>query len=99
VSLLLRILTSISRLVSPPVFTIDISRGTARVQHGDVPGGLVLEFSDVARAFDIRSGTIHGVRARHGIVLSFSGQIPSEAHQRLRNVLALHRHRIKGGGV
>lgn len=84
------------RLVVRPVFVIEVSDGVARLRRGDAPPGLVAGFSDVARDFGIHGGSIYGVHARHGLTLDFSSAIPPDAHQRFRNVLSVHRHRIKG---
>lgn len=84
------------RLVVRPAFVIDVRDGAARRRNGDAPAGLVAAFSDVARDFGIERGTIYGVRSRHGLTLDFSADVPSAAHQRFRNVLSVHRHRIKG---
>jgi len=84
------------RLVVRPAFVIEVRDGTARLRRGEAPAGLVAEFSDVARDFGIQSGTIYGVRGRHGLTLDFSTVVPTAAHQRFRNVLSVHRHRIKG---
>jgi hypothetical protein len=84
------------RLVVRPVFVVEVRDGTARLRRGEAPAGLVAEFSDVASDFGIQGGSIYGVRARHGLTLDFSTDIPADAHQRFRNVLSVHRHRIKG---
>lgn len=84
------------RLIVRPLFVIDVRDGAARLRRGEPPPALLVEFSDVARDLGVSSGTIYGVRARHGLTLEFSPDIPTNAHQRFRNVLAVHRHRIKG---
>jgi hypothetical protein len=95
-SALARTFASLKRLLLRPLFVIQIRDGVARVSRGDVPPGFVHELSGVARDLGLRRGTVYGVRARHGITLAFSHEVPAEAHQRMRNVLALHRQRIKG---
>jgi hypothetical protein len=84
------------RLVVRPIFVIDFRDCTARLHRGEAPPALVAQFAEVARDFSVSSGSIYGVRARHGLTLDFSTDIPAEAHQRFRNVLSVHRHRIKG---
>ena len=84
------------RLVVRPLFVVDLRDGAARLRRGEAPPGLVGGFSDVARDLGVSSGTIYGVCAAHGLTLEFSSQIPAHAHQRFRNVLAVHRHRIRG---
>lgn len=98
-SRLIRILTAVRSLVAPAIFVIDIDGDRLQVRNGVVPGGLIREFTDVAGDLEIRRGTIRGIQASHGITLSFSREIPAEAHQRFRNILALHRDRIGGAGA
>ena len=98
-SAFIRILTALRWLVAPAIFVIDIDGEELRVRNGEVPGGMVREFGEAARDFEIRGGTIRGFRASHGITLSFSSDVPAEAHQRFRNILALHRDRIMGPGA
>lgn len=95
---LIRILTALRSLVAPAIFVIDIDGDRLQVRNGEAPGGLIREFTEVAGDLEIRRGTIRGIRARHGITLSFSHEIPTEAHQRFRNILALHRDQIRGAG-
>ena len=94
--LLRRVLDSLRRSLAPPLFVIEIRDGTARTRDGHVPAGLVSGMADVARDLGLRGGTIYGIRRPQGTTLGFSADIPEEAHQRLRNVLATHRHRIPG---
>jgi hypothetical protein len=98
-SALIRFMTALRSLVSPAIFTIEIDGDDIHVRSGEPPPGLVREFAEAARDFEIRRGTIRGIRAAQGITLSFSSDIPAEAHQRFRNILALHRDRIRGPGA
>ena len=91
-------LTALRSLVSPAIFEIEIQGDTLSVRRGEAPGGIVGEFADAARDLGIRRGTIRGIRGGHGVTLSFSSEIPAEAHQRFRNILALYRDRIRGPG-
>src|SRR5688572_10265207 len=75
------LLAALWRLVVRPAFVIDVHDGVVRLRRGEAPAGLVAEFSDVARDFGIADGTIYGVRARHGLTLDFSTEIPASAHQ------------------
>ena len=95
---LIQVLETIRRLLMPAVFTLEIRGGRAHVRSGTVPGIVVQEFSAVARDFGIRHGTICAVRDRQGPKLAFSAGIPPEAHQRLRNLFAVHRHRFPEPG-
>jgi hypothetical protein len=96
-ALLGRMRAALRQLISPPLFAVDFERGVARARQGEVPPGLLVGLSDVARDLGLSTGTVYGVRGRHGLTLDFSDDIPERAHQRLRNVLAVHRHQIKGG--
>ena len=95
--LLRRTLRSLRRHLAPPLFVIDIDRGTARARSGEVPPGLLSGISDVCRDLQLERGRIYGIRRPQGITLGFSPEIPEHAHQRLRNVLATQRARIPGG--
>ena len=95
---LMQILTALTRLFAPAIFEIEIQGDTLKVRHGEAPGGMVGEFADAARDLQIRQGTIRGIRTGHGATLAFSREIPAEAHQRFRNILALYRDRIRGPG-
>ncbi len=96
-SLLRRLLARARRLITPPLFVVDVDGGGARLRQGQLPPGLLIGLSDVARDLTLPRGSVHGVRGRHGITLAFSPDIPEPAHQRLRNVLSVHRHQIKDG--
>jgi hypothetical protein len=75
----------------------EVDGGAASAQLGDVPPGLLVGVADVMRDLGIANGTICGTHGEGGIItLQFSDEIPVSSHQRLRNVLALHRHRITG---
>lgn len=95
-SALMRFLTALRSLVAPSIFSIEIDGDEVRVRSGQAPGVLVREFAEAARDVGIGRGTIRGIRAAQGVTLSFSSDIPAEAHQRFRNILALHRDRIRG---
>ncbi|CAN5829704.1 hypothetical protein BH24CHL6_BH24CHL6_00750 [soil metagenome] len=94
--LLKRTADSLRRHLAPPLFVIEIRDGKARARRGPVPSGLVSAMSDVARDLDLRRGMVCGVRRTQGLSLAFSDDIPEQAHQRLRNVLATQRQRIPG---
>jgi hypothetical protein len=76
------------------VFEVEFHEGAARLVRRSAPGSLLGDFSDVAEAFDIRDGTLRAVRKGDGLTLAFSSGIPTEAHQRFRNILGVHQHRI-----
>ena len=54
------------------------------------------DFADIAQAYDIRHGTVRAMRRGDALSLTFSSDIPTEAHQRFRNVLGVHQHRVSG---
>ena len=96
---LIQILSALRSLFAPAIFEIEIHGDVLKVRRGEAPGGIVSEFADAARDLEIRRGTIRGIRAGHGVTLAFSSEIPAEAHQRFRNILALYRDRIRGPGA
>ena len=90
-----RLIGSARRLVMPAVFVVDVRDGAAKIRRGQVTPGFLSGLSDVARDVGIVSGTIYGEQTRDGIALRFSADIPAESHQRLRNVLAMHRQQAR----
>ena len=90
------IAASLRRLVIPPIFVIELRGGSAVVRSGEPPAGLIAELAQTARDLGLANGNIYAVRGAHGATLEFSTDIPEHAHQRLRNVFGVHRHRIKG---
>jgi hypothetical protein len=89
-----RVVGALSATFGGTVFEVEIHGGSARLVRGSAPGTLVGDFSDVAEAFEIREGTIRAVRKGDGLTLAFSPGIPVDAHQRFRNILGVHQHRI-----
>jgi hypothetical protein len=77
------------------MYVIEIREGSTSATRGEPPGGLVADFASTARDAGLRRGTIFVVGSRNGPTLNFSSDIPDELHQRFRNVLGIHRHRIK----
>ena len=70
------------KLTSPLVLVI--SKGKVSLAKGRLPGGAIQQVHGILSDAAVTSGTIHcdGARRFH-----FSGSIPEELHQRLRNVL------------
>jgi hypothetical protein len=77
--------------LSPPALEIRIAAGEARPHRGTVKRGFLEDCNDIARDYGIRSGRIFGLRKSGRIRLEFSPEIPSAAHQRLRNAYHFHR--------
>lgn len=73
----------LARLLHPTV--IAIRDGRCRLAKGQVPSRKLRDLDDVLAQFSVSHGSIavDGRRRAH-----FSSNIPREAHQRLRNVLA-----------
>lgn len=67
-------------------FIIDLDGGSARVRRGDPPAAFVRGCSDVVRLYRLQMGQILGVRTANGVELRFSKDIPTRAHQPLRNL-------------
>jgi hypothetical protein len=80
------------------MYVIEIRDGSTSVTGGEPPGGLVADFASTARDAGLANGKIYVVGSRNGPTLDFSADIPEELHQRFRNVLGIHRHRIKTSG-
>jgi len=97
-TLMMRTLTALRDLFTPAIFEIEIQGDRLRVRRGEAPGGIVSEFADAARDFDLRRGTLRAIRTGTGVTLAFSSEIPPETHQRFRNILALYRDRIRAAG-
>jgi hypothetical protein len=95
VSVVARFTGTFRRLLSPPVFIVELRDGSARVRSGEPPAGLVSDISSTARDLGLNRGTFYAVRAGHGLTLDFSSDVPDAAHQRFRNVFGVYRHRIK----
>lgn len=58
---------------------------------GNVTRAFVREAGDLLQKSGVRRARICGVNKRGTITLSFSGSIPKQLHQRLRNLWAAHR--------
>jgi hypothetical protein len=77
------------------MYVIEIRDGSTSATGGQPPGGLVADFASTARDAGLTKGTIYVVGSGNGPTLDFSPDIPDALHQRFRNVLGIHRHRIK----
>ncbi len=88
------ILEMVGDLLWPPIFSVAIVGHSAETRKGEVPAGLLHDWSDVARDLRIESGIIRCIRGRHGATLEFSSHIPEVARQRFRNAFGLHRGRL-----
>jgi hypothetical protein len=72
-----------------PLFVIQIRDGMARPTRGLPPQGFLASVNDVCIQDHVSSGTIRGFPARKRIALTFSGGIPAQCRQRLRNLWGL----------
>lgn len=67
-------------------FVIQINGDELKVAKGKVAAEFLDNAREVCRDFKITSGWIGGVRRGKSITLRFSGNIPPQCRQRLRNV-------------
>jgi hypothetical protein len=73
---------------APAAFVIRIEKGVAHLTRGKVTPAFLGEVSEVCGR--VASGTVRGVRRGKRVFLTFSGDIPGQCQQRLRNVWVLH---------
>ncbi len=72
------------------VFTLRIENGNVASTVGTVTRSFVRDAEEVCRREGIPAGAIHGLLRGRAIVLSFSGPIPGECRQQLRNLWQVH---------
>jgi hypothetical protein len=68
------------------VFTIRVERGNVRSARGTVTRSFVQEVESICRQAAVTQGWVHGLRRGRSIILSFSGSIPADCRQHLRNL-------------
>jgi hypothetical protein len=73
------------------VFVIRIEHGAARSDKGKVTPEFLQHVADVCRARDVMHGWVGGVARGGRVRLAFSGSIPRDSRQQLRNVWAFQR--------
>lgn len=81
------------RLANPPIFSVRLLAGSARLSKGVAPPGLVQDFAAVAEEFGIEDGYVDCVHSNNGPRLRFSPGVASASHQRFRNLLGAYRNR------
>ena len=76
-------------LIAPPTASIlvRIRNGAVSMERGSLNPGIVDHIASIVRENDVREGYIAITRDRR---ISFSRMIPTDVHQRLRNVLLNH---------
>lgn len=67
-------------------FEVEFDNGRARRRRGQPPPGFVDACDDIARLYNIRSGSVRGVGLRSARRLKFSRDVPERARQPIRNV-------------
>ena len=72
------------------VFVIRIRNRVPFVTKGKLSQAFVIELGEVLQRYEVRRGSIYGVRRRGSVSLGFSRSIPQAARQTLRNVWAMH---------
>jgi hypothetical protein len=69
-----------------PVFSLRIENGCVRTTRGNPPKYFFHKVEDVCHASGIADGMVHGMRWGRKITLRFSGPIPDDCRQKLRNL-------------
>jgi hypothetical protein len=72
------------------VFTLRIANGGVESTVGTVTRSFIRDVEEVCRREGISAGAIHGLLRGRAIVLAFSGPIPGECRQQLRNLWQVH---------
>ena len=85
------LLKRLMRRLVPPLFTIRLIDGDARLELGKASPGFVRDCREVARASHIRRGWIWGHGSGTNISLEFSKDIREGDRQRFRNVAGVNR--------
>lgn len=84
----------LQRLANPPIFVIRICDGTARLTKGLAPPGFLNDCAAIAEDLGMKAGDVECINGPHGITLRFSPGVAASGHQRFRNALGTHRHKI-----
>jgi hypothetical protein len=72
------------------VFTLRIENGSVASAVGTVTRTFVNDVQEVCQRSSVSAGAVHGLSRGRAIVLSFSGPIPGECRQQLRNLWQVH---------
>jgi Protein of unknown function (DUF3634) len=72
------------------VFTLRIENGSVAAMAGTVTRSFVHDVEEVCRRASVPAGEIRGLARGRAIVLAFSGPIPGECRQQLRNLWQMH---------
>lgn len=72
------------------VFTLRVRDGSVQSARGTVTRSFVQEVESICRQAAIPQGRVHGLRRGRSIVLAFSGAIPDDCRQQLRNLWQVH---------
>jgi len=72
------------------VFSLHIQGGCIRTSRGLVTRSFVQQVESICRQAAIAHGQIYGLRRGRSIALAFSGSIPADCRQQLRNLWLLY---------
>jgi len=72
------------------VFTLRIANGGVASTVGTVTRSFVRDVEEVCRRAGVPAGEVRGEARGRAIVLAFSGPIPGECRQQLRNLWQMH---------
>jgi hypothetical protein len=74
-------------------FVIEIERNHIERARGDADRPFLMEVDDICREYQIRHGWVRGLRVQGWTRLTFTGDIPAECRQRIRNTWLAHKER------
>lgn len=89
--MLRRLWFALQGLAVPPRCAIAVTAAGARCLRGRAPAAWLADCGDACRDFGIRDGRFDVVLRAGRLQLRFGPGMPAACHQRLRNLLDLHR--------
>lgn len=88
--MLRQLFNRILRSLDGSLFVIRFEQGQARLTQGNVPPSFLEDCEVYAAERGLRGGSIRGRWESGHIRLLFSGDVPTDTHQRFRNILKFH---------
>ncbi len=74
-------------------FVIEIERNRIERTRGDAERPFLMEVDDICREYQIRHGWVRAIQVQGWTKLTFSGDIPPDCRQRIRNTWYAHREK------
>ncbi len=78
------------RSLNGDLFVIRFEQGHARLVHGRVPPSFLEDCGVYAAERGLQAGSIRGRWEQGHVRLRFSGDMPTDTHQRFRNIMKFH---------